>query len=111
MRCALYTLALMLGINLVSFAETTNIDGTWAVKYVAGPAMKTIGGAEFEFKADGDKLTGTANVGVGWPGKAPISNGKIDGDRISFTVYGKQWSSSGYPKMHFVGTIHDDEIK
>jgi len=111
MRFRLYTLPLMLGISFVSFAETVDVDGNWTVKYVGGPVMKTIGGAEFEFKADGDKLTGIANVGMGWPGKAPISNGKIDGDRISFMVYGKQWSSSGYPKMHFVGTIHDDEIK
>jgi hypothetical protein len=68
-------------------------------------------GAEFEFKADGDKLSGMANVGMGWPGKAPISSGKIDGDRISFMVYGKQWSTSGFPKIHFVGTIYGDKIK
>jgi hypothetical protein len=111
MRFALSTSFLMLAIPFVSFADTKDVDGNWTVKYVGGPVTKTMGSAEFEFKADGDKLTGMANVGMGWPGKAPVSNGTIDGDRISFMVYGKQLSSSGYPKMHFVGTIHGDEIK
>ncbi|MBV9771605.1 MAG: hypothetical protein JOZ32_18690 [Bryobacterales bacterium] len=73
--------------------------------------MKTIGGAEFQFATDGDHLVGTANVGVGWPGKAPISDGKFDGEHISFTVVGEQPSSDGFPKMDFTGTIHGDEIK
>lgn len=91
--------------------DSTDIGGHWTVRYVSGVAWKTIGGAEFEFKADGDRLTGMANVGHGYPGRAPISNGKIEGDRISFMVYGKQGSSSGFPKMHFAGTIHGDAIK
>jgi hypothetical protein len=73
-------------------------------------AMKTMGGAEFEFDMDGDHLTGTANVGAGWPGKGPISNGKFDGEHISFTVIGKQLSSDGFPKMDFAGIIHGDDI-
>ena len=81
------------------------------MKYLGGPAMKAMGGAEFDFKAEGHELTGTANVGMGWPGKAPISNGRVDGDRVSFMVFGRQWSTSGFPKMRFAGTIHGEEIK
>jgi hypothetical protein len=73
--------------------------------------MKTIAGADFEFKADGNTLTGTANVGHGWPGLATVSDGRIDGDRISFTVQGRLWSSTGYPKMRFTGTVSGDEIR
>lgn len=102
-------LALLLAFGLV--AGSRDIGGHWTVRYVSGVAWKTIGGAEFEFQADGDRITGIANVGHGYPGKAPILNGRIEGDRISFTVYGKQPSSSGFPKMDFVGTIRGDEIR
>ena len=65
MRFALSTLLLMLAIGPVSFADSMDVGGNWTVKYVGGPVTKTMGGAEFELKADGDKLTGIANVGVG----------------------------------------------
>jgi hypothetical protein len=41
----------------------------------------------------------------------PISDGKIDGDRISFTTIGKLGSSSGYPKMRFEGTLNGREMR
>jgi hypothetical protein len=111
MRFALRASFLVLAMGVVSFADSKDIDGNWTVEYVDGLAMKTIGGAEFEFDASGPHLTGTANIGVGWPGKAPISSGKIDGEHISFTVLGKQASSDGLPKMDFAGTIHANKIK
>src|SRR4051812_36065416 len=72
--------------------------------------MKTISGADFAFKAIGNTLDGTASVGFGWPGKARISAGRIDGERILFTVQGEEWSSTGYPKMRFSGHIQGDQI-
>jgi hypothetical protein len=87
------------------------MGGPWEVKYVSGLAMKTMGGAEFEFQVDGGNLAGRANIGVGWPGRAGISNGKIDGEHVAFTVFGQQPSSDGYPRMDFAGTIQSDEIK
>jgi hypothetical protein len=52
------------------------------------------------------------------PGDAPITDGKIDGDRITYTVNGKlPWTSkyngvttSGYPKLVFDGSLKGDEI-
>jgi hypothetical protein len=115
MKSVVWTLLFTLALTLVLFAETGNIDGNWSVKQIGGVRTKTIGGAEFEFKADGDKLTGMAHVGNEetsyYPGKAPISKGRIEGDRISFAVYGQHPSSSGFPTMEFVGTIHGEEIK
>jgi hypothetical protein len=110
MKAILQASFLVLLIAFASAADSTDIGGHWTVRYVRGVQLKTLGGAEFAFKAEGDQLTGMANVGSGWPGKAPISNGKIEGDRISFTVYGELGSSSGLPKMDFTGTIHGDEI-
>ena len=111
MKLALRASVLVLAMGVVSFADSKDIDNNLTVQYVDGLAMKTIGGAEFEIDANGSHLTGTANIGVGWPGKAPISNGKIDGDHISLTVLGKQASSDGLPKMDFAGTIHANKIK
>ena len=71
----------LLSVALYSSDGGNRIEGKWAVEYVSGLQMKTIGGADFEFKAAGNTLTGMANVGHGWPGVAPISDGRIDGDR------------------------------
>jgi hypothetical protein len=54
---------------------------------------------------------GSAHVGFGWPGTAPISEGTIDGDHVSFLVLGQSPSSDGYPKMRFSGEVHRDELK
>jgi len=72
----------------------------------------------FTFQVEGNKLTGDAHM-ANWPGDAPISDGKIDGDRISFTVIGKlPWTAtsggvttSGYPKLVFSGTVNGKEMK
>jgi hypothetical protein len=63
----------------------------------------------YDLKVDGDKVTGTALM-ARWPGLCPVSDGKIKGDHFSMTAIGEIWSSSGYPKMDFDGTIHGDEM-
>ena len=101
-------------IVLVAFAggaSAEDISGTWKVDFVGGVAWKTIGNAEFEFKVDGDKLGGIAHVGKGCPGTAPISEGTMDGDHISFSVFGQSPSTSGYPKMKFTGSVRGGEME
>jgi len=105
-----FSTVLYFSVMLVSASAAETIGGSWTVQYVSGIEYKTIGGAEFIFHADGDKLTGMASVGFGWPGRAAISEGKLDGDRVDFVVYGQQWSTSGYPEMHFVGAVNGDKI-
>jgi len=102
---------LLLLLGIATSASATDIAGTWRVTYVGGFAWKPIGGAEFEFKVKGKRLEGMAHVGRGWPGTAPISDGTIDGDHISFLVFGQAPSSDGYPKMRFSGTFQGDEIR
>ena len=111
MKITFRILAFLATMTLYPFSGGSGVEGKWAVRYVSGLQLKTIGGADFEFKVLGNALTGTAKVGYGWPGVAPISDGRVEGNRISFTVQGRQWSSSGYPKMRFAGTTHGDEIK
>ena len=83
---------------------TNNVTGTWKAVFVNpenGPKM--FSAVVLNLEADGEKLTGTCHAGR-WPGDAPITDGKVDGDRISFTVVGKLSASSGFPKMTFTGT-------
>jgi len=53
------------------------------------------------------------------PGDAPISDGKIDGERISVTAISKTpwypcregWHSSGYPMLKFTGKVRASKVK
>jgi hypothetical protein len=109
MKFAPWVLLLLVGFT--AEASANDIAGNWHAVFVRGVEWKTIGDADFEFKVENDQLSGTAHVGVGWPGTAPISEGSIDGDRISFFVLGRQASSDGYPKMRFEGTVHGGELQ
>jgi len=88
------------------------LDNKWEAHFV-GPKdrwPKTFDKILFEFKVTGDKLEGMAHMG-NWPGDAPLSDGRIVGDQISFTATGQLWSTTGYPKLHFAGTVHGEEMK
>ena len=53
------------------------------------------------------------------PGDAPIVDGKINGNRVSFIVIGKYpwqswgtgWQSSGHDRLKFTGIVRGSEIK
>jgi hypothetical protein len=99
---------------LVLGAPADDIAGKWKAIVVGGVRHKTIYEATFDFKVDGNRLDGMAHVGNEessyYPGTAPISNGEIKGEHISFTVIGEHPSSSGLPRMKFDGTVHGDAI-
>ncbi len=87
-------------------AMPADFAGTWKVEY-AGPPMtgpKTIGSMILAFSVDGDRLSGMANIGS-WPGVAPIANGRMDGEQISFTARGYLSSTSGIPTCRLEGTL------
>ena len=82
--------ALLLLVGFAARASAADVAGSWHLDFVSGVAHITVGDAEFEFKTEGNKLTGTAHVGAGgWPADGPISGGTVDGDHIAFRVYGK----------------------
>jgi hypothetical protein len=78
---------------------------------------KMFGEVLLDLKAEGAKLTGTAKMGDGWPGIASIQDGKIEGNRFSFTWTGTVPSSGGvplrtsYPHLRFTGTVDGDQMK
>jgi hypothetical protein len=97
-------------LALTVSASAADVAGNWKLDFDGGD-HKAVSELRFEFRVDGGKLSGTAHVGKGFPGTAPISKGVIEGDHISFLVVGGSPTSAGYPKMKFDGTIHENEIE
>ncbi len=86
----LYIGAILLSVALAAMAADA-ITGKWRMEQEFGGQTRV---SMFDFKADGAKLTGSlTQPGFGPPGDAPpapittpISNGKVDGNNISFDV-------------------------
>ena len=85
---------------LAAAAFAADVTGKWTGQVPArGGETRE---ATFTLKAEGDKLTGTMS---GPQGERPISDGKITGDTISFTIEGQRG------KQVYTGTVSGDEIK
>jgi hypothetical protein len=82
---------------LTGFAFAADIDGKWSGT-ITGMDIPI----EFKFKAEGEKLTGVHIVNEQ---ETAIENGKIDGDKISFSV------TLDFGKFEHKGVISDDQIK
>ncbi|KPL14085.1 MAG: hypothetical protein AMS26_11980 [Bacteroides sp. SM23_62] len=91
-------------------AFATGIDGQWVGTFPGmGPGM---GGqpmtVTYNFKRDGDTLTGTVS---GAPGQwIKIQDGKIDGTNISFTV-DMQYMGNTFSSTKYTGVLLGDELK
>ena len=88
----------------MTLAWAANIDGKWTaqVQGRGGQMQETT----FNFKADGEKLTGTVS---GMQGETPIAEGTIKGDDISFT---QTFEVQGNKiKLIYKGKLAGDEIK
>ncbi len=81
MKRKIFTTAVLLFCFFAGFATITNLNGQWT------GLLKTEQGDEYpllyNFKLDGDKLTGTAKTPKG---DLPINDGKITGDTFTFNV-------------------------
>lgn len=92
---------------LTAFAITAwaaDISGNWKAT-AEGPngAMERT----FTFKVDGNKVTGESTSSM--MGKSEISEGKIDGDTVSFVLTGKFGDQE--VKLNYKGKINGNEIK
>jgi hypothetical protein len=81
-------------------AWASDITGTWTGETDQGFSLS------FAFKQDGTKLTGTVQGPQGDP--IAISDGKVEGDKVSFTV---TIEANGGMKISHEGTINGNEIK
>ena len=100
-------------------ASAADITGTWKAVFVDGEP-KVASEVILHLAADGAGLRGSAQLGA--LGEAAVVDGKVAGDRISFTVYpypNGRWTNKsasgeeagGLTKLIFVGTVQGSEIK
>ena len=104
MKKTMLCLCAALAMALVSVsARAADVTGTWTAQ-LTGPNGDSFA-LTFTFKQDGSTLTGTVQGPQGDP--IAISDGKIDGNKLSFTV-----SINGMTITH-EGTLNDagDEIQ
>ena len=81
-------------------ALAAGVDGKWTGEGGRG------GTQTLTLKADGAKLTGTMSTQMG---ELPISDGKVDGDKVSFTLNIEFNGNSISQK--FNGALAGDELK
>lgn len=96
-------LSLVVLVLAAGVAWSGDVSGTWVAEFTT-PNGQTRE-STFNFEVDGEELTGTVS---GRRGDAPIEDGKIAGDEISFSVtrdFGR-----GDMKFLYEGTLSGDEI-
>ncbi len=71
----------VLMLLLAGLAAGADLSGKWKAEFTTPDGTARVN--TFVFKVDGGKLTGTV---AGTQDETPISNGKINGDEISFTA-------------------------
>ncbi len=100
MRTALIS---VLAICMCSPCLAADISGKWKGQLTTpnGDAIAI----DYDFKQDGDKLTGTVTGPQGEP--TEIAEGKVDGDKISFVL---NVPMNGGTKITHTGTITADSI-
>jgi hypothetical protein len=93
--------ALALGLAMAT-AMAADVTGTWMTE-TEGRKGQLV----FNLKADDNNLTGTVAFRTGEP--YPISEGKIDGDNISFVVEASFGDNK--IKMKYQGKVTGDEME
>src|SRR5436305_15217449 len=85
-------------------AMAADISGNWkaTADLGNGPMERT-----FTFKQDGNKVTGETTSTM--MGKSTITDGKVEGDTVTFTITGKFGDQE--MKLSYAGKINGNEIK
>lgn len=97
-----FVLALLVAV--AASVQAADVTGKWTAQ-VPGRGGQTRE-TTFNFKAEGEKLTGTMS---GMQGDQPIADGKLKGDDISFTMTLNFQGND--VKMTYKGKLAGDEIK
>ena len=98
-----FLMAAMVVCMMTVVAFAASIDGKWTGE------MQTPNGTRpvtFTFTADGTTLNGST---TGRSGEVKITNGKIDGDNVSFDVVREM--NGNTMTTHYTGTVSGGELK
>jgi hypothetical protein len=93
----------LIALTLTISAMAAGIDGKWKAKFDTQVGEQNY---TYEFKSDGEKLTGTAANGMG---SSEIKEGSIEGDIVSF-VENIDFNGNAL-RIEYKGNISGDEIK
>ena len=93
----------VLGLVLLASAWAADVTGKWVAQI---PGRQGASETTFNFKVDGATLTGTMSSPQG---ESAISEGKVNGDEISFVVVRKMGDNE--MKTMWKGKVAGDEIK
>ncbi|NDJ12816.1 MAG: hypothetical protein EBY17_16725 [Acidobacteriia bacterium] len=101
MKTTILAVMALLCSSLAAFAA--DVTGKWTAEIPGGRGPQA---TTFTFKADGAKLEGTV---ANQRGETPITDGKVDGDKISFVqVMNVQGNEM---KMTYTGVVKGDSIE
>ena len=91
------------GCLLSAMVWAADVSGKWTGEMAGRNGQKRE--VTMNLKADGDKLTGSVG---GRMGDTDISNGKVDGDTVSFDVV-REFNGNSMT-LHYTGKVAGDEI-
>jgi hypothetical protein len=103
-KSVILAVLILTGLVCVYAADVT---GKWTAEFDSEVGLQKY---VFEFQADGTNLTGTAISNIdGAEAKTPITEGKIDGDKISFV---ENLDYQGMElRIAYEGTVSGDEMQ
>ena len=95
MRVAAIAVILFLAVS----AFAADVSGKWNAKFNTpdGQSMDLV----FTFQVEGEKLAGTVSSAMG---EMPLTDGKVDGETLTFTV-----NAGGFSMVH-AATVKGDEM-
>src|SRR5262249_34577424 len=69
--------------------KSDGFNGVWNARFTGADWEIPKPGTDyaFELNSDGHRVTGTVHASA-WPGDAPVEDGKVEGDRVSFSMTG-----------------------
>jgi hypothetical protein len=100
-----FVVAFVLVLASLPLVRAADVTGKWTAKF-----MTQVGDQEYtyDFVVKGTTLTGTAKGNL--LGESPITEGKVEGDKISFVENGKYMDMP--LRIEYTGTVtSNDEIK
>ncbi len=99
----LLSVVVIMGLAAVA-ALAADVSGTWKAS-MPGRGGQTMD-VTFQFKVDGDTLTGSQSTQMG---ETEITEGKVAGDKISFKI--KREFNGNTRVMVYEGTVSGNEIQ
>ena len=102
----------LLFVGLIALVATialmaADVSGKWTFEQQGRNGSMTV---TLNLKADGGNLTGTVSGGMGrGGGEAEISDGKVDGNNVSFTVK-REFNGNSFVTT-YKGTVDGDTMK